>query len=348
MFKTYSDAYKSELGYRLDTKFDDLCIYGVKPLDDALLAIAKDELIVIASNSGLGKTELSIAISRTNAMRGKKVAHYNLEGGWREAIARMKWRDICSLYFKEHSGAGIELDYRKWLLNKGEHPLLSKLEAQIYEKMREKLGETLYLYDNPEGLTCDSFCDSLAHFEGLRIPMKLDFLSKETLDTFGGEKPDLIVIDHLHYFRFPDEKQEIRAMTEVMLKAKEINQKYNIPIILVAHLRKCPRGHGIPSHEDIYGTSNIYKIANTCIILAPDYERDNAALGLYPTYIRIAKSRQGLRSNHLMYCNFDIHTRKYEDFYELYRCYPHGEVAEHPIPENEKPAWARNAGGEIK
>ena len=341
VFKTYKQSYHDELQYRLDTKFDDLCIYGIKPLDDALLAIAKDELVVIASSSGYGKTEMSLAISRINAMRGKKVAHYNLEGGWREAIARMKWRDICSLYFKEHAGAGIELDYRKWLLNKNPHPLLQKLETQIYTAMREKLGETLYLYDSEEGLTCETFCESLAHFEGLRIPMTLNFLSKETLDTFAGEKPDLIVIDHLHYFRFPDEKQEIRAMTEIMLKAKEINQRYNIPIILVAHLRKCPRGHGVPDKEDIYGTGNIHKIANTCIILSPDHENDNSASGLYPTYIRIAKSRQGLRPNHLMYCNFDIHTRQYEDYYELYRCYPHGEVATDPMPEDEKPRWAR-------
>ena len=101
-FKSYKDAFIEEAEFRGDTDIEKLCTYGVTPLDDAMLAINRNELIVLGASSGSGKTELALQISRNNAMRGKKVAHYNLEGGYLEGIQRMKWRDICDLYFKEY------------------------------------------------------------------------------------------------------------------------------------------------------------------------------------------------------------------------------------------------------
>jgi archaellum biogenesis ATPase FlaH len=338
-FINFENAFKDESTYRLDIEFEKLCTYGMKPLDDSLLAIAKNELIVIAAGSGYGKTELSLHISRTNALKGKKVAHYNLEGGYREAIQRMKWRDMIDLYFTEHRGENLELDYRSWVLNKDKNPLFLKLEAQVYSSLKEKMGENLYLYDNPEGLNCKSFCESLITLEGLRADMMLDPILRRNIRGVTGL--DLIVIDHLQYFSLGKDENEISEITEILKTVKIITEEMQIPVILVAHLRKLPRGHGIPDKEDIYGTGNIHKIANTCIILSPDHEKDDSYNGIYPTHIRIAKSRQGLRPNLLIYSKFDSHTRQYGKTYELYKSYPNGSVDSEPISDDQKPKWAR-------
>jgi hypothetical protein len=339
MFQNFETAYKTESIYRHDIDFGKLCTYGIKPLDDALLAIAKNELIVIAAGSGYGKTELSLHISRINALKGKKVAHYNLEGGYREAIQRMKWREMVDIYFQKYSKEGIELDYRAWVLNKERNPIFLKLEAEVYNNLKDKLGDNLYLYDNPGGLNCKTFCESLVRLEGLSADLKLDSDLRRNFKGIVGL--DLIVIDHLHYFSLDKDENEIAEITEILKSVKMITEEMQIPVILVAHLRKLQRGHGIPDKEDIYGTGNIHKIANTCIILAPDHDKDDPARGIYPTYMRIAKSRQGLRPNLLISADFDIHSRKYSDRYDLFKCGPLGDPHTEPMSEFEKPKWAR-------
>lgn len=339
-FKTYQQGFAEETIYRNGIEFNTLCKYGIQPLDDALLAIAPSELIVIAAGSGIGKTELALNISRKNALIGKKVAHYNLEGGLREAIQRMKWRDICDKYYSQYASSHTEMDYRAWVLNKDPNELLIKLEAEVYTEMQDKIGKRLFLYDSRDGLNCKSFCESLITLDGLRCDLGL---SKNVRDNLRGIVDiDLIVIDHLHYFSLDKDENEIAEITEVLKTVKKITEEMNIPVVLVAHLRKLPRGHGIPDKEDIYGTSNIHKIANTCVVIAPDHDNDDIENGIYPTYFRIAKSRQGLRPNILMSSKFNIKTRRYEDGYDLFRCFPNGEVSAESIPHDNWPHWAKN------
>jgi len=130
-------------------------------------------------------------------------------------------------------------------------------------------------------------------------------------------------------------------MTEIMQTCKDMTERYDIPVIMVAHLRKLARGHGIPDKEDIYGTSNIHKIANTCLIIVPDHEKHDIVNRLYPTFIRVAKSRQGLQPNILINSTFDGTTRQYKDKYALYRCGPNGDVAADAVPIEQCPKWAR-------
>ena len=339
MFTTIKQAYMDEADYRANIEFKNLCKYGIKPLDDALLAIAPKELIVIAAGSGIGKTEISLMISKAAVAAGKKVAHYNLEGGSCEAVQRLKWQYMCQVYYDEYKDEGIEMDYRRWVLNASPHPLFMKLESLAYTKILEMSEDRLFLYDNPEGLNCRSFCESLVRLEGLRADMGADPLLRKHIK--GAVGIDLIVIDHLHYFSLTKDENENTEITEILKVIKTITEELHIPVVLVAHLRKLPRGHGVPDKEDIFGSSNIHKIANTCLILSPDHEKDDVANGIYPTFIRMAKSRQGLRPNLLINVNFNIHTRKYSDNYELYRCGPLGDVAGEALTEMEKPSWAR-------
>lgn len=338
MFTKYTDAFKDETDFRLNLNPDKLCTYGIKPLDDANVAIAPNELVVIAASSGYGKTEAALAISRHNAMRGKRVAHYHLEGGAVEAIQRMKWRDISELYFSTYYKEHIELDYRNWAMNKDQSPLMLKMESEVYTNLKDKLQNNLYFYNRPEGLTCEDFTKSLLDFHNLELAFENPFEVK------GGYNLDLIVLDHIHYFRYPDEEQEIRAITNIMLAVRDVVDKYHIPVVLVAHFRKLPRGHGVPDKDDIYGSSNIHKMANTCIIIHPDHEKDKSSEGLYPTYLRIAKSRIGIRPCDCIQVDFDIHTRSYKENYDMIKVFPNGSVAGEVMTEMEKPRWARTLG----
>jgi replicative DNA helicase len=340
MFTTIKQAYQDEAKYRANIDFKSLCKYGIKALDDALLAIAPKELVVIAAGSGIGKTELSLLISQTAVSMGKKTAHYNLEGGVCEAVQRLKWQHMCNIYYSEYKDEGVEMDYRRWVLNDNPDPLFTKLESLAYNKILEVAEDRLYLYDNPEGLNCASFCESLVRLEGLRADMGADPLLRKHMKGIVGI--DLIVIDHLHYFSLTKDENEISEITEILKVIKIITEELHIPVVLVAHLRKLQRGHGVPDKEDIYGTGNTHKIANTCLILSPDHENDKIADGIYPTFIRIAKSRQGLRSNLLIKTDFNSHSRKYSDKYELYRCGQLGDPHGEPLKENEKPNWAKD------
>ena len=333
--KNYVEAFKEEADYRSNIDFQSLCTYGVKALDDAFVAIAPDELVVIGACSGYGKSELALAISRHNALKGKKVAHYHLEGGYKEAMQRIKWRDICDTYYARHKGAMLQLNFRNWSLNKDVNPLLSRIEAEVYAELSDKLKDKLFFYDKPEGLTCDAFLESLLDFHDLETA----FANPHDARKKKGFDLDLVVIDHLQYFSLDKDEDELQEITRILKEAKRINETMQIPVILVSHLRKLPRGHGVPDKEDIYGTSNIHKVANTCIIIHPDHEKDRSQEGIYPTFIRVAKSRIGLRPNELIYCNFDAKNRKYEKTYEIVRCFPNGEVAPEPMPAGERPMW---------
>lgn len=335
--KNYSQAFREEADFRHNIDIESLCTYGVKALDDALVAIAPNELIVIGACSGYGKSELSLAISRHNAMRGKRVAHYHLEGGYIEAMQRIKWRDICDTYYEKHKGAMLDLDFRRWSLNLERNPLFLKMEAEIYAKLSDVLKDKLFFYDKPEGLTCDDFLESLIDFHDLKTAFENPFSQTKR----KGFDLDLVVIDHLQYFSLDKDEDELQEITRILKEAKKINETMKIPVILVSHLRKLPRGHGIPDKEDIYGTSNIHKVANTCIIIHPDHEKDRSAEGIYPTYIRIAKSRIGLRPNELIYCEFDAMNRRYKEEYNIVKCFPNGEVATEPLSYEEMPKWSK-------
>lgn len=338
-FKTYQENFKEETFYRDNIDFSKLCTWGIKSLDDSLLALAPEEVIIVGASSGSGKTELLNITAEQNALKGKKIAIYPLEDGSRGYISRMKWRSICNKYYEKYSGLGIDLDYRTWSLNKDIDPVLRKIESEVYEQYNDVIGKNLFFYDGEEGLTCDKFCKSLANLEGLRGDFKINKNIRMNAEKLNGI--DLIIIDHLHYFSLNKDEKEIQEITEIMQTVKKISKELNIPIILAAHLKKIQRGHGVPDKEDIYGTGNIHKVANTCLILHPDYENDNVAEGLYPTYIRIVKSRQGMKPNLLLRSSFDITTRKYEDYYSLHLCNGLGQIADEPLKYEDYPKWAK-------
>ena len=328
------EAFKKETDIRENIDIDKLCTFGIKPLDDAFICILKDDLIVIGADSGIGKSTLALSIARTNIQKGKKVALYYLEGGYEEAISKMKWRDIIEEYYKNYHCLGIDINYQRWALNIEKHGALKEIECKVWDIYKEKYQDNLFFYNSKQGLTVDSLITSLLDFEKL-IPNETN--SGITIKI----GLDLIIIDHLQYFSLTKAESEIFEITEILRTVKNIANHHKIPVILISHLKKRTKDRGCPNQEDFYGSSNIPKIASTAIIIAPDPEKDNFLTGIYPTYFRVVKSRVGIRSNYACMIDFDLHKNSYAENYEMYRIDTFGNIYPDALKEEEKPKWAK-------
>jgi len=339
---SWKDAFKEENVSRLNTNSNSLCTYGIRPLDEALFRIAKNELIVIGADSGVGKSELSLSIARHNAMNGKNVAVYYLEGGHLEAITRMKWKDIADRFYRDlerghQNNIYKEIDFKKWLFNHGELDHLHAIEQEIYGDYTEKYKDNLFFYPITDKFDVEKLTMSL-----------LDFSTLEPDENDNGllgykYSLDLIVIDHLQYFSLDKDETEIQEITKILRTVKMITDSYHIPVILISHLRKKHKDRGIPGQEDFYGSSNIPKIATTAITIAPAPNKENLAGNIYPTYLRIAKSRTGVKPNYAMLVNFDLNRREYESKYKIYRLDSYGNVSDNALKDEELPRWAEGA-----
>ena len=327
--RTWKDAFLEESARRRKIDPNKICRYGIKPLDDALIGIAPRELVIIGADSGVGKTEIGLQIAQYNANRGKRIALYHLEGGDEEAIARMKWKDISKEYYNGHGTEFLDMDYKKWRLNKIADPkgLLKDLEVKVFETYKEKYEDNLMI------------CP-ISHSFGLRELLN----STRSFLNFEGDEGkydlDLIIIDHLQYFSLTQSESEIKEITNILREVKNISN-YGIPVILISHLRKKMRDRGLPNQEDFYGSSNIPKISDTSIIIAPHYGQDDAAIGRYPTIFRIVKSRTGVKPNYAIKVDFDLPTRNYAEDYQIYRINSKEGLAEEPLKPFELPKWAK-------
>lgn len=336
-FLTWKECFQKESESRLNTDLKNLCSYGIKPLDDALICINKGELVVIGADSGVGKTEIAIQIASHNAKLGKKVALYHLEGGYQEAIARMKWRDISQEYYLNHSKVGIEMNYQKWVVNLNQDRLLTEIEAKVWLDYKERYGDNLFIYHSEQDLTITDFLASLLDFHSLYTafgnPLTNDQRSK-------GFDLDLIVIDHLQYFSLDQGESEITEITNIIRQVKKITDNYRIPVVLISHLRKKTKDRGLPEQQDFYGSSNIPKIATTAITITPQLNKEDFSNHIYPTWLRIVKSRMGIRSSMAILSDFDGKQKAYSDKYDIYKVNNDGHTSPEPLLESELPKWA--------
>ena len=153
----------------------------------------------------------------------------------------------------------------------------------------------------------------------------------------------LIIIDHLHYIDVMgnDENAGYKSITKTI---RDIALKYNVPIILIAHLRKTQGGARfsplIPSIEDFHGTSDITKIATACIMLGPAYDEASPNKFTWPTYVGIVKSRmEGSVTRYTSLCYFDYSTMSYLDLYRLGKLSDMNQKFDQ-LPSTSLPWWA--------
>lgn len=309
-----------------------ICNFGISVLDDALIGILPNDFIIIGGDSGSGKSETGLDIAVHNALNGKNVALFFLEGGSEEAINRIRWKLIQKKYY-DNKCTGIDMDYRKWRMGKLKSPLMRELSFQCFNEFKEKIKDRLHIYSFEEGFTIQMLMNSLGYFNKQK---EEKYLMEYYVDI------DLIIIDHLQYFTLTNPQNELVEMTEILKKVNGITMHHKIPIVMISHLRKKDRDRGIPNQEDFYGTSNAPKMSSVTISMAPHFISDQYDKGIYPTFFRFAKSRTGLRQSYAALCKFNSFKGKYEKDYMIHKLI--GDKPENdPMERHKLPKWAYEA-----
>jgi|6_EtaG_2_1085325.scaffolds.fasta_scaffold05018_8 replicative DNA helicase len=260
--------------------------YNLVYLDKTLYGIAPAELVIIGADTGHGKSFLANHIALTNAQQGRKVYLFSLEGHKNEVINRWKWSIICREYYKDP--IGLDMKYALYELNG-----IPGIERYDKKAEEELLGykDNLFIFDRSTDLT---------------VPILTQQISAIT-------DADLVVIDHLHYFDMLNDKSETQNISEIMKAIKGLTEDYNLPVVLVSHLRKKDGKRGLPDNEDLMGSSNIAKIATTCIFISSNPENHNLSKGIYATHFRIGKSRAGASTTLAAEMYFDSRKNRYEE-----------------------------------
>lgn len=100
----------------------------------------------------------------------------------------------------------------------------------------------------------------------------MDWIEERLLETKLKNNTKVVFIDNMHYVTMTDSDAFVK--TGLFCKRlRELAQKLEIVIILIAHLRKCPQ-EKMPSYEDISGDSDASKIANKIISVWRECKRD--------------------------------------------------------------------------
>lgn len=307
--------------------------FGISFLDEALDGMLKNDLVVIGSDSGVGKSDFCLNMALHNAMRGLQVGLYYIEGGANEAVYRIKWKMMCAEYYSNNN-FGLDMDYRKWRMNKIDNPLIDQIEKTCYQNLYEKIKNNILIADIKAGMTVKDLNDSFIKGFGCIKQNEYGFDSEHI-------NADIIIIDHLQYFDLTNPKNEYAEMTAILKQVNNICQFYKVPVVLVSHLRKKDKDRGLPSQEDFFGTSNIPKISSVSITICPDYEDSDCEQNIYPTWFRVVKSRTGVRSNISGRLFFDTKLGKYRNQYQMFKLVQ--DVPNKPLTIIDRPKWATSS-----
>ena len=286
--------------------------YGVPFLDDFLVGIAPKDLVIIAAPTGAGKTELVYDIAYSNS-RDKRVALFALEADQDEPKLRRLFKIVAKLYYDDTNQykAHIDMSYRNFTLNQIDVSKYMPRALEIYE-----------MHPEPEIIYRDG-------------SFNIDTFKQKVLE----KNYDLLIIDHLDYFDLNENSSENMQISEIMKTLRDVNQLYGIPIIAVSHLRKTSNKAKMPTANDLMGSSNKAKQAKTLIMLAPDYEYENADASHYSTFFSVEKSRAGGTGKYLARQIFDVTRNAYKPTYDIVKHNRFNDEVE-IIEEHKYPAWA--------
>lgn len=321
---------------RLKTK---IVKYGINFLDEATCGIAANELVIIGSKSGKGKTELCAGIARSMAKAGKRIHFFALEANENEIEMRITWNYLSRAYWADHPNGGIHhISYGAWITRTLDS-VLGSYEAEAKKKVKEELK-------------------TLNTFYKVRGDFTINNLQNKITDIRNDS--DGIIIDHLGFVDARPGTDIYESQAKITSTLRDLSRDFEIPIILVAHLRKSDRGRGsslVPDQEDFSGSAGIFQVANTVIMMSSAsrvihrYKTDattgaktnlenNPNERLYDTFFAVRKSRIGGEiTNSTAILRFDARTNQYIENYAI------GQLTDNDSewePYTFKPHWAKN------
>lgn len=292
--------------------------FGNPFLDEALGGIGANDLIIIASKTGQGKTQLAMHIALNNILNGKRVHFFALESEKYEIERRLKYQIIADQFFKLSEKRPIHLNYIDWYYGRLDH-YLSDLEEEAEAKLIYYKNLFVFYRENDFKVN---------DFQRLVLGVK--------------NETDLIIADHLHYFDFDDENEN-RAIKNTVKSIRDTALLSGKPVILISHVRKSDRKlkQIVPDIEDLHGSSDIGKIGTKVITIAPCY--DDSQMTLRKTYFHSSKCRiDGSRTNLTAILAFNLVIQRYENEYFLGRLNYDGTELK-LFNSTNMPFWAKSA-----
>lgn len=312
---------------------------GVRFLDEAMDGVAPDDLVLVASKTGVGKSQLLAQIALNATAAGKKVFLLALEASPGEMQRRLKFPSLMRHYRANLDSTQPEedIDFVKYC--HGEYTeLLAPYEKLAHEEFVRKYSSLQTLYKHSANYT--------------EADMERDIVRM-------APHVDLILVDHLHYVDASGNDNENVAAKKLIKKLREVGQSMRKPIIAAAHMRKTdgPRKFAplLPGVEDVMGSSDLVKVATHVIVLGPTMGVDQEQLDLsalpnglegVPTFVRMVKSRTaGVdRTQYTALCFFQQREGRYATPYCLGRL-RQADTHWQPVYEGEKPRWADSCVG---
>lgn len=295
--------------------------YQIAFLDDIVRAILPHDLILLGAPSGMGKTDMALAIAMANAAREHRVVYFALEAEPDELERRTKFAQVSLRAHERRIPGYYTLNFTDWLLGRcTEVEGLDALEAEVDTWMLNHLSGLRTFYRGK-------------HFDASDLASAVDSIHRDV---------DLIVVDHLHYVDTNADDNEHRALGETVKTIRDVSLRIGKPILLVAHLRKRdPRTKQlVPTLDDFHGSSNITKIATQVITIERAADIDAPKWWLSPTFMSVLKDRRAGTTGLVALTHFDRRSRTYSDDYTLGRMIKGGTDWE-PLKTGEAPRWAR-------
>lgn len=297
-------------------------------IDDCLAGgLNKENLLLVAAKTGVGKTFFGVQLASFAARAGKSVHYFALEAEKHEIERRRLYYAISRLVYSHYKSITMPR-YREWL-HQEESPDWNaiELEAQCEIDKNECMLTTTYA----NGVyTPDNFKSDV-----------LDLINSET------DKPELIILDHLHHFFLSGD--EIDALKSTIHQIKKLKDDIEVPIVILSQLRKNDGSFGskrsLPKIEDIRGTAALSDVATDVLIIsAVPTEKKVEIPGHinFPMYFHLAKSRTAAEAKNLCgIVGFDFSTGTYTNKYIPCEVLPY----EDPklILSSTCPKWAKNA-----
>lgn len=298
--------------------------FGIKFLDDAMGGIEQNDLIVFGARSGVGKTEMLTHVAQSVSNDGGRVHYFALEAETHEIERRVRYKHIANLYFADPDRKrGITVKYRYW-----RNGSLS-FYLEPYEKASRQMAEasmknifTYYKDETDSEFTIDTFEEKLGKIRG---------------------QTDFIIIDHLNYF----DKRTEGSSDEVFRIMKTIRAhalRLNVPVLMASQVRKKDKRDTnlIPDMEDIFGSSDVYKIATKVIMFAPNDARASNGNRTFETFMRCQKMRTDSSvARFIGITQFDSGENKYLPEYKVAHSYKFDQNSMH-LTGMELPDWAQS------
>lgn len=238
---------------------------------DALTGLLDTDFVLLGARSGKGKTSALSEIATTAAIAKKKVVFFALEAEENEIEMRILYRLLSKYYFEDPARArGVRLDYRSFRLGEMKEVFEPYMQFAL-DWVDQNLGGLVTSYRS-ERFTFEDFQRQL---EGIR-----------------EHQPDLVIVDHLHYFDLGRGSDRNEKMSELAKQIRGLNLDYRIPFICAAHVRKDVE-RIVPDQEDFMGSSDIFKVATAIVMFGANPGGYNPKLQAQETLFAIPKARTG-------------------------------------------------------